>query len=189
MLIGLSRTDWNLISLLNGCDCCGIPIVCSECIVHFTKRENNTGADLDYYLCALKTLFFCSSELGTFLSLRSFFRVYQRGLILSWNMGASLFKCYKWAGSSWLTPPVPPLIPSRQRKVLLKQFPFPLSLVPADLTWWNITAGLLKRIFIMALLHVNMSFTFIFFTILHFLPKILQEKINIAHLEAAEFLP
>lgn len=103
-LIGLSRTDWNLINLLNGFDCCGIPIVCSECIL---ERQKNTGADLDYYLCALKTIFFSSSELRTLrhfclFFLRSFFKFYQRGLILSWKMGASLFKCFLYLQVSWL---------------------------------------------------------------------------------------
>lgn len=94
-LIGLSRTDWNLINLLNGFDCCGMPIVCSECIL---ERQKDTGADLDCYLCALKTIFFCSSEIRTlrhfclfFLRSFFFFKFSQRGPILSRQMGASLF--------------------------------------------------------------------------------------------------
>lgn len=46
----------------------GIPIVCSECIFRKTKY---TGADFDYYLGALKTILFCSSELKALRHLSS----------------------------------------------------------------------------------------------------------------------
>lgn len=46
-------------------DCCGIPIVLLWGLFFFKERQKNTGADFDYYLCALKTVLFCSSDLGT----------------------------------------------------------------------------------------------------------------------------
>lgn len=98
LLIGWSRTDWNLINLPNGFDCCGIPIECSESILERPKKKI-TGADLDHYLWALKTIFFHSSEIRTLRHLRHFFlrsflKFSQCGLILSWKMGASLFKYF-----------------------------------------------------------------------------------------------
>lgn len=132
-LIGLSRTDWNLINLLNGSDCCRILTVCSECIL---ERQKNTGADLDYYLCALKTIFFCSSELRALWQSSTSVGWYCHG---KWELlCSSAFYVYKWAGSSCLTPPAPPLMPSRQRKVLHELFFFPpLFFYHRFNLWWN----------------------------------------------------
>lgn len=98
LLIGLSRTDWNLINLLNGFDCCGIPIValsafqkdkksleqiwtiivpmCSEDYIFLLLRDKNIEAVLPLLLEVF------------------FLKFSQRGLILSWKMGASLFKYF-----------------------------------------------------------------------------------------------
>lgn len=80
LLTGLSRSNWNLVNL-NRSDCCGIPIVLLWGLF-FKERQKkkNTGADFDYYLCALKTILFCSSELRTVryfwpFVLRPFFKV------------------------------------------------------------------------------------------------------------------
>lgn len=82
LLTGLSRSDWNLVNL-NRSDCCGIPIVLLWGLFFLKKDKknpSNTGADFDYYLCALKTILFCSSELRTvryfwLFILRPFFKV------------------------------------------------------------------------------------------------------------------
>lgn len=77
--------------------------------VHFRKAKKKiTGADLDHYLWALKTIFFHSSEIRTLRHLRHFFlrsflKFSQCGLILSWKMGASLFK-YIFISISELAP-------------------------------------------------------------------------------------
>lgn len=139
-LIGLSRTDWNLINLLNGFDCCGIPIVCSECIL---ERRKDTGADVDGYLCALRTVFFCSSQIRTLrhffclFVLRSFFKVQPAWADTVMENGSFfvqvVFFVYKWAGSSCLTLPTPPLSPSIQRKVLFFIRSFFFLLVSAQI--------------------------------------------------------
>lgn len=139
-LIGLSGTDWNLINLLNGFDCCGIPIVCSECIL---QRQKDTGALLDYYLCALKTIFFCSSEIRTLrhfflFFLRSFLKFNQNGLILSWKMGASLFKYRLCLYMNWLQLPYSPLhlyyyLQGKERCFFMSSFPFLFSCFTTDL--------------------------------------------------------
>lgn len=45
LLIGWSRTDWNLINLPNGFDCCGIPIECSESILERPKNKNKKSLE------------------------------------------------------------------------------------------------------------------------------------------------
>lgn len=71
--------------------------MCSQCII---KRQKFTGAHLDYYLCALRTVFFSSSEIRTvrrscLFFLRSFLKFSPCGLIVSWKTGASLFKYFR----------------------------------------------------------------------------------------------
>lgn len=139
-LIGWSRTDWNLINLPNGFDCCGIPIVCSVCIL---ERQKFTGADLDYYLYALKTSSFSSSEIRTLrhlclFFLRSFLKFSQRGLIVSWKMGASLFKYFLISKSELAPAALLPLLfcyyhQDRERYFFHEQFSLPPSCFAADL--------------------------------------------------------
>lgn len=79
--------------------------------VHFTeaKKKKITGADLDHYLWALKTIFFHSSEIRTLghlclFFLRSFFTVQSVWADTVMKNGSFfvqvLFYVYKWAGSS-----------------------------------------------------------------------------------------
>lgn len=97
-----------------------------------------------------------------------------------------LFYVYKWVGSSCLTPPAPLLLPSRQRKVLFQeQFSVAPHLFHQRLNlWWNTATALLKCLANKTVLCVNMSFTFLFCTIMPFLPKILKERIKVAHVES-----
>lgn len=97
-----------------------------------------------------------------------------------------LFYVYKWAGSSCLTPPAPLLLPSRQRKVLFHEhFSFaPLLFHHRFNLRWNAASASLTCLANETVLCVNMSFTFLFCTIMPFLPKILKEKIKVAHVES-----
>lgn len=113
-----------------------------------------------------------------------FFKFTQRWLIFSWKMGASLFKYFsdfsKWAASSCLC--------SSVITVSAKEDAFFFS---HALLWsyhrfnqkLNAATASLKRLSNETVLCVNISFTFLFCTISPFLPKILKEKINVAHVE------
>lgn len=164
-------------------------MVCSECVL---ERHKLTGADLDYYLWALKTSlhssseirplrhFFDSSSWGLFFF---FFKFTQRWLIFSWKMGASLFKYFsdffKWAASSCLCSSV--ITVSAKEDAFF--FPRALWSYHRFNQKLNAATALLKCLFNETVLCVNISFTFLFCAISPFLPKILKEKINVAHVE------
>lgn len=129
-LIGWSRTDWNLINLPNGFDCCGIPIVCSECVL---ERQNSLEQiwTIPYMLWRL----FSSAQLidkniEVFLHLLEVsFKVQPAWADSVMENGSFfvqvLFYVYKRAGSSCLTPSALLLLPPRQGKVIFhEQFSF-----------------------------------------------------------------
>lgn len=180
LLTGLSRSNWNLVNL-NRSDCCGIPIVLLWGLFfkERQKKKKNTGADFDYYLCALKTILFCSSELRTVryfwpFVLRPFFKV-----LPAWAetvmenggffvQGFCFFLMYvcKWADSSCRTPLTPTLIPSS------------LCYPSSSSTKWNAATTILKCFAYWTVF----TFTFIFFTYVHFLlPDIVHKKTLLLH--------
>lgn len=109
LLIGWSRTDWNLINLPNGFDCCGIPIECSESILERPKKNHwsRSGplpmSSEDYFLP-----FFWDKNTEAFAPFlpEVFFKVQSVWADTVMKNGSFfvqvLFYIYKWAGSSCL---------------------------------------------------------------------------------------
>lgn len=127
----------------------------------FLERQRNTGADCDYYLCALKTILFCSSEseifcllfLGSFF----FFKVLPAWAETAMENGiffVQVFYVCKWAGSSCLTLPVPPINAIKvKKKVLHVQSSLtPLFFYHRFNLWWN--AATLLNCLIKTVLHL-----------------------------------
>lgn len=174
---------------LIGSDCCGIPIVLL-CVPFFFKdgqKKKNTGADFDDYLCALKTILFCSSELRTLryfwlFFLRPFLKFCQHGLELSWKMEASLFKGFGFSMHIYTYIYVYIIYMSASELAAAAWLPSPPTLTPSSLrspssssAKWNAATTILKMLCLLNCIYIYIYFLHIcaFF----FLPKILRIKV------------
>lgn len=167
--------------------------MCSGCSL---ERLKFTGADLDYYLWALRTIFSGSSEIRTvfgieaFLSLLLevffFFLSHQRGLIVSWKMGASLFKCFMFiselapAAFYLLLPALLCYYHRGKKGFFMNALPFAASLFHHKLNTVS-----LKCLSNETVLCVNMSFSlpFLYYFAFFFYQRVSKKNLEVAHVK------
>lgn len=194
-LIGWSRTDWNLINLTEWIWLLWntntvLWVHCRETKIHWSRSGLLPMCSEDNFLQPLRDKN-CFWHWGIFVSSSwGFFKVQPAWVDSVMENGSFFvqvlfFYVYKWAGSSRLAPSALLLLPSRQRKVLFhEQFFFaPLLFYHKFNLWWNTATASLKHLAYETVSCVNISFTFLFCTIVPFLPKSLKQKLKVAHVE------